>query len=75
MIFRTLKKDYYTIGNPINEKVNVISKQLKKNNWQCIKQYNRDMGTIYWILKLIIGKKERNYQFLVLDTLYSDHFG
>ena len=27
---RTLKKDYYTIGNPINEKANVISNQLEK---------------------------------------------
>ena len=30
MIFRTLKKYYYTIGNPINEKANVISNQLEK---------------------------------------------
>ena len=30
MIFRTLKKDYYTIGNPINEKANVIINQLEK---------------------------------------------
>ena len=30
MIFRTLKKDYYTIRNPINEKANVISNQLEK---------------------------------------------
>lgn len=27
---RTLKKDYYTIWNPINEKANVISNQLEK---------------------------------------------
>ena len=30
MIFRTLKKDYYTKGNPINEKAKVISNQLEK---------------------------------------------
>ena len=30
MIFRTLKKDYYTKGNPINEKARVISNQLEK---------------------------------------------
>ena len=30
MIFRTLKKDYYTKGNPINEKTKVISNQLEK---------------------------------------------
>ena len=28
MMFRSLKKDYYTNGNPINEKAKLISKQL-----------------------------------------------
>lgn len=30
MMFRTLKKDYYSKGNPINEKAKVISNQLEK---------------------------------------------
>lgn len=30
MMFRSLKKDYYTSGNPINEKAKVISNQLEK---------------------------------------------
>ena len=30
MMFRALKKDYYSVGNPINEKANVISNQLEK---------------------------------------------
>ena len=28
MMFRSLKKEYYVKGNPINEKAKVISKQL-----------------------------------------------
>lgn len=31
MMFRTLKKDYYTKGNPINEKAKLISNQLSNN--------------------------------------------
>ncbi len=30
MMFRTLKKDYYSAGNPINEKAKLISRQLEK---------------------------------------------
>ena len=30
MMFRTLKKDYYIAGNPINEKAKLISRQLEK---------------------------------------------
>ena len=44
MMFRTLKKDYYRAGNPINEKAKLISRQLEtyfdcvsssvKENWE-----------------------------------------
>lgn len=44
MMFRTLKKDYYSAGNPINEKAKLISRQLEtyfdcvsssvKENWE-----------------------------------------
>lgn len=30
MMFRTLKKDYYSVGNPINEKAKLICRQLEK---------------------------------------------
>ena len=29
MMFRALKKDYYSVGNPINEKAKLICRQLE----------------------------------------------
>ena len=43
MMSRSLKKDYYSLGNPINEKAKVISNQLEKY-FNCVSNSTNE----YW---------------------------
>lgn len=43
MMYRSLKKDYYSLGNPINEKAKVISNQLEKY-FDCVSSSTNE----YW---------------------------